>query len=233
LGLLISLGSSSAINNIIAGLVITYMRPFKIGDRIKIGDVVGDVIEKTMLVIRIRTIKNEDVTVPNSTVLSNNTTNFSAEARGKGLIIYTTVTIGYDVPWKEMHQALINAALRTEGVLKDPPPFVLQTALNDFFVSYQLNAYVNDANRQPEIYSGIHQNIQDCCSEAGIEIMSPHYTSVRDGNTTTIPENYRPQNYQPKAFQVKEVRDEAPGSPKPVEPARDGALQTNVVKAEK
>ena len=202
LGLLLSLGSSSAINNIIAGLVITYMRPFKIGDRIKIGDVEGDVIEKTMLVIRIRTIKNEDITVPNSTVLSSTSTNFSAHVKNDGLIIHTTVTIGYDVPWKEMHKALINAAIRTEAILKDPSPFVLQTSLDDFFVSYQLNAYTRDANNQHIIYSELHQNIQDCCSEAGIEIMSPHYTSVRDGNTTTIPENYRPKDYKPNAFYV-------------------------------
>jgi small-conductance mechanosensitive channel len=208
LGLLLSLGSSSAINNIIAGLVITYMRPFKIGDRIQIGDVAGDVIEKTMLVIRIRTIKNEDITVPNSTLLSSTTTNFSAHVKEQGLIIHTTVTIGYDVPWKEMHKALINAAMRTEGVLKEPPPFVLQTSLDDFFVSYQINAYIREANIQHIIYSELHQNIQDCCSEAGIEIMSPHYTSVRDGNTTSIPENYRPKDYKPDAFYVKQVKDE-------------------------
>jgi small-conductance mechanosensitive channel len=138
LGILISLGSSSAINNIIAGLVITYMRPFKIGDRVKIGETIGDVIEKTTLVIRIRTIKNEDITVPNSTVLSSNTINYSANATNLGLILNTTVTIGYDVPWKDMHQALINAALRTEFILKEPVPFVLQTSLDDFYVSYQM-----------------------------------------------------------------------------------------------
>ena len=103
LGLLISLGSSSAISNIIAGLVITYMRAFKIGDRVKIGDTVGDVMEKTMLVTRLRTIKNEEVTIPNGAILNGSTVNYSTSAKDTGLILYTTITIGYDVPWRTVH----------------------------------------------------------------------------------------------------------------------------------
>ena len=202
LGVLLSLGSSSAISNTIAGLVITYMRPFKIGDRVKIGDVTGDVIEKNMLVTRIRTIKNEDITVPNSTVLNSHTINYSANSQDTGLIIHTTVTIGYDVSWKDMHQALIDAALRTEHILQMPAPFVLQTSLEDFYVSYQINAYTKEASKQQNIYSQLHQNIQDVCNERGIEIMSPHYTSMRDGNTTTIPPNYVPPDYKAPAFHV-------------------------------
>lgn len=205
LGILISLGSSSAINNIIAGLVITYMRPFKIGDRVKIGDTVGDVVEKSMLVIKIRTIKNEEITVPNSTVLSSNTVNYSANAATTGLIMNTTVTIGYDVPWRRMHEALINAALKTEYILKEPAPFVLQTSLDDFYVSYQLNAYTRDSNRQVDIYSHLHENIQDCCNEAGIEIMSPHYTNLRDGNATTIPSEYLPKDYTVPPFNIQQT----------------------------
>jgi small-conductance mechanosensitive channel len=168
-------------------------------------------------------------------LLSSTTTNFSAHAKDQGLIIHTTVTIGYDVPWKEMHAALINAAMRTEAVLKDPPPFVLQTSLDDFFVSYQLNAYIKDANNQHIIYSDLHQNIQDSCFEAGIEIMSPHYTSLRDGNTTTVPENYRAKGYKPNAFQVKQVRDEneqANGSIESTESTKkDELLHTSVITA--
>ncbi len=208
-GILFSLGSSSAIANMVAGLVITYMRPFKIGDRVKIGDITGDVVEKTTLVTRIRTIKNEDVTVPNSTVLLSSTTNYSTNTRAPepGLIIHTTVTIGYDVPWKDMHQALINAALRTDLVLKKPEPFVLQTSLDDFYVSYQINAYTREANQQVSIYSQLHQNIQDCCNEAGIEIMSPHYRNQRDGNTTTIPAIYLDKDYTAPTFNVRQVKD--------------------------
>ena len=204
IGILLSLGSSSAISNMIAGLVITYMRPFKIGDRIKIGDVTGDVFEKTMLVTRIRTIKNEDITVPNATVLSSSTINYSNNTKptDKGLILHTTVTIGYDVPWKNMHEALINAALKTALLLKDPKPFVLQTSLDDFYISYQINAYTKAANSQATIYSDLHQNIQDCCNEAGIEIMSPHYFAARDGNPTTIPGDYLPKDYKAPGFSV-------------------------------
>lgn len=203
IGVLFSLGSSSAIANMVAGLVITYMRPFKIGDRIKIGDVTGDVVEKTLLVTRIRTIKNEVITIPNSSVLIGNTTNYSSEAIEKGLIIHTTVTIGYDVPWKDMHQALIDAALRTNLILDEPKPFVLQTSLEDFYVSYQINAYTREAGKQALIYSNLHQNIQDVCNERGIEILSPHYRAARDGNMTTIPADYLPNDYKSPSFNVK------------------------------
>jgi small-conductance mechanosensitive channel len=162
IGVLFSLGSSSAIANMIAGLVITYMRPFKIGDRIKIGDVTGDVVEKTLLVTRVRTIKNEVITIPNSSVLNGNTTNYSSEATETGLIIHTTVTIGYDVPWKNMHQALIDAALRTDLIIDEPKPFVLQTSLDDFYVSYQINAYTREAGKQALIYSNLHPKYSGC-----------------------------------------------------------------------
>ncbi len=202
IGVLFSLGSTSAISNVVAGLVITYMRPFKVGDRIKIGDIRGDVIEKTLLVTRLRTPKNEEVTIPNSAVLSGNTINYSTMARTKGLIIHTTVTIGYDVPWKKMHQALLNAADRTEMLLKEPKPFVYQTSLDDFYVSYQINGFTSETNRHGRIYSNLHQNIQDCCNEAGIEIMSPHYRSARDGNNTTIPADYLPGDYKAPGFNI-------------------------------
>jgi small-conductance mechanosensitive channel len=202
LGVLFSLGSSNAIANMVAGFVITYMRAFKIGDRIKVGEVVGDVVEKTMLVIRIRTNKNEEITVPNSTVLSQHTINYTSSTREQGLIVHTTVTIGYDVPWRTMHETLIEAALRTELIERDPKPFVLQLSLNDFFVTYQLNAYTKEANHHTTVYSMLHQSIQDACNEKGIEIMSPHYRNVRDGNKTTIPEDYLPKEYQAPAFKV-------------------------------
>lgn len=192
LGILFSLGSSSAIANIVAGLVITYMRPFKVGDRVKIGEITGDVLEKTMLVTRIRTIKNEEITVPNAMVLSSHTTNFSMGAETKGLIIHTSVTIGYDVPWPQVHRALIDAAGRTGLLEKEPAPFVLQTGLEDFYVAYQVNAYTRQPASLARIYSDLHQHIQDCFKEAGIEIMSPHYRATRDGSATTIPQDSQP-----------------------------------------
>jgi small-conductance mechanosensitive channel len=203
IGVLFSLGSSSAIANMVAGLVITYMRPFKMGDRIKIGDIIGDVMEKNLLVTRIKTPKNEEITIPNASILSGNTTNYSSLARTEGLIIHTIVTIGYDVPWKQIHQALIDAALRTEKLLKEPPPFVLQTGLEDFYVSYQINAYTKESKMLAHIYSELHQNIQDCCFERGIEILSPHYRAARDGNMTTIPQSYLPNDYKTPSFNLK------------------------------
>jgi small-conductance mechanosensitive channel len=209
LGILISLGSSSAITNMVAGLVITYMRPFKIGDRVKIGDHVGDVVEKTMLVTRIKTIKNEDITVPNSAVLSGSTINYSSNTRNMndGLIVHTTITIGYDVPWKKLHEVLIKAALKVDLIKNDPKPFVLQTSLDDFYVSYQINAYTKFATKQAVIYSELHQNIQDACNEAGIEILSPHYRAARDGNMTTIPVDYLAADYVAPTFIInKEIK---------------------------
>ena len=137
----------------VAGLVITYMRPFKIGDRVKIGEITGDVLEKTMLVTSIRTIKNEEITVPNAMVLSSHTINYTKGAENTGIIIHSTITLGYDVPWKKVHQALIDAALRTDLVLQNPTPFVLQTGLEDFYVSYQVNAYTKHPQNQARIYS--------------------------------------------------------------------------------
>ena len=202
LGFLFTFGSAGSLSNIISGLILTYMRLFKIGDRVKIAEVTGDVIEKSLLVTRIRTIKNEIISIPNSTVMNSHTINYSSEAPGLGLILNTTVTIGYDVPWKKMHEALIEAALRTEYVLHDPKPFVLQTGLEDFYVSYQINAYIREANKQTDIYSLLYQNIQDVCNEKGIEIMSPHYRASRDGNTTTIPEDYLPGDYKAPGFNI-------------------------------
>lgn len=188
-GLIVSLGSSTVIGNIIAGLVITYMRPFKMGDRIKLNDTVGNIIEKTPLVTRIRTPKNEVVTVPNSFIMSSHTVNYSTSAREYGLIIHTEVSIGYDIPWRRVNPLLIEAALNTPGVVDDPRPFVLETSLSDWYPVYQINAYITDANRMAQIYSDLYQNIQDKFNEAGIEIMSPHYMAVRDGNETTTPKD--------------------------------------------
>ncbi|PZW44027.1 mechanosensitive ion channel-like protein [Mesonia algae] len=202
LGVLLSLGSSSAIANMVAGLVITYMRPFKIGDRINIGNTSGNVVEKTLLVTRLRTIKNEEITIPNSAVLNGNTINYSSYGEQEGLIINTTVTLGYDIPYKKVNEALIEAALRTNAIQKKPQPFVLQTSLDDFYVSYQLNAYTKEPNKQALIYSELHQNIQDCCNEMDIEILSPHYRAQRDGSMTTIPADYLDKDYKAPPFHV-------------------------------
>lgn len=177
-----------------SGLVITYMRPFKLGDRIQLNETTGNVIEKTPFVTRLRTPKNEVVTIPNSFIMSSHTTNYSVSARQYGLIIHSTVTIGYDVPWRQVHQLLINAARQTTGVLPEPKPFVLETELSDYYPCYQINAYIKDADKLGDIYSDLHQNIQDVFNEAGVEIMSPHYFAGRDGSASTIPASPYPDD---------------------------------------
>lgn len=159
IGILFSLGSTSAIANIVAGVVLTYMRPFKIGDRVKIADTMGDIIEKTLLITRVRTIKNVAITIPNAMVLGSHIINFSSSATNRGLVLHTGVTIGYDVPWRQVHELLISAATMTEHILHDPKPFVLQTSLDDFYVSYELNAHTDQPNSMAKIYSQLHQNI--------------------------------------------------------------------------
>ncbi len=201
-GVLFSLGSASSIANMVAGVVLTYMRAFDMGDRVKIADTIGDVVEKTLLVTRIRTIKNVDITIPNAMVLGSHIINFSSSAKERGLILHTGVTIGYDVPWKKVHELLINAARASQHVLAEPAPFVLQTSLDDFYVSYELNAYTDQPGIMAKIYSELHQNIQDKFNEAGVEILSPHYGAMRDGNMTTIPENYLPKTYTPPSFRI-------------------------------
>ncbi|MFC6223704.1 mechanosensitive ion channel family protein [Hymenobacter artigasi] len=203
LGFLLTFGSAGSLSNVVAGLVLTYMRAFKIGDRVKIGDVTGDVLEKTLLVTRIRTVKNEEITIPNSSVMSSHTTNYSTAAPTRGLILHTTITIGYDVPWKQVHALMLAAAAQVEELLPDPAPFILQTSLDDFYVSYQLNAYTRAAGAQAGIYSRIHQNIQDQFNAAGVEIMSPHYRAARDGNQTTIPASYLSADYVAPSFRVE------------------------------
>ena len=203
LGVLFSLGSTSAIGNIVAGVILTYMRAFSLGDRVQIADTMGDVVEKTLLVTRIRTIKNVDITIPNAMVLGSHITNYSSSSQQYGLILHTTVTIGYDAPWRQVHQLLIDAATATENILQLPAPFVLQTSLDDFYVSYQINAYTDRPALMARTYSELHQNIQDRFNEARVEIMSPHYSTLRDGNQTTIPPDYLPDDYRTPGFKFE------------------------------
>jgi small-conductance mechanosensitive channel len=183
LGVLFSLGSTSAVANAVAGVILTYMRSFKVGDFVKIQETVGTVVGSDLLVTRIRTIKNVDVTIPNASVLGTHVINYSVQAKEGKIILHTSVTIGYDTPWRQVQALLLLAAERTEGVQKDPQPFVLQTALNDFYVTYELNAYTVKPERMPWIYSDLHTNIQDAFNEFGVQIMSPNYMFDRDKPT--------------------------------------------------
>jgi small-conductance mechanosensitive channel len=203
IGVLVSLSSSSALSNMIAGVVLTYTGAFRLGDRVKLGDAFGDIIETSLLVTRIRTIKNEDITIPNTIAMTSSMINYTREASTLGLILHTSVTIGYDAPWRKVHELLIAAALETPGVLREPRPFVWQTALNDFYVTYEINAYTDAPREMIDIYAALHARIQDAFYAAGVEIMSPHYTALRDGNAVAIPAPLRPPEYRAPAFRVE------------------------------
>jgi len=196
IGAIISFGSTSAIANIIAGIVITYMRPFQMGDRVMIDNIVGDVIDKTILVTRIRTSKLEEVTIPNANILTGNIINYSTKDESS-IVLHTTVTLGYDLPWQTANKLLLEAADRTQLVKKNPQPFVLQTSLDDYYVSYELNVHTAESKKMPFIYSEIHKNILEVFDEAGVEILSPSYQANRDGNLTTIPSQVNPEAKSP------------------------------------
>ncbi|MFM7264874.1 MAG: mechanosensitive ion channel family protein [Cyanobium sp.] len=189
LGLLLSLGSTSAITNVIGGIILIYTRAFQVGDHIQVGAVVGDIIEKNFLAIRIRTPANQIITIPNSKLLNNDVVNFNISSREfqHSLLLQTSVGLGYDVPWRAAHATLIEAALASADILAEPAPFVLQTSLGDHAITYQLNAHTGNPNRMVFTLSDLHQHIQDSFQQAGIEILSPTYTALRDGSASTIP----------------------------------------------
>ena len=183
-GVIFSLGSSTAIGNLVAGLVITYMRPFKINDRVKIKDITGFVVEKNLMVVRLKTHKNEYVTFPNMMILGSNIINYntSSDEDRDGLIIFAEVTIGYSTPWQTVNDILINAASNTEYVQKTPKPFVLQTKLDDFYACYQINCYTKDVSRVPLIYTRLYENIQNGFIENGLDLTSAHYRIITNTN---------------------------------------------------
>ena len=175
LGIMFSIGSSSFISNIIAGYSLTYRRAFKIGDRIKVDDAFGDVVDMKLYVTRLRSVKNEEIIIPNSSLINSNVINYSSLAKQQGLILHTTVGIGYETPWRLVEEMLKTAADRTEGLLKQPPPFVIQKLLGDFAITYEINAYCDNPNKMMLVYSSLHQNILDVFNENNIQIMTPAY----------------------------------------------------------
>ncbi|HEY6625757.1 MAG TPA: mechanosensitive ion channel domain-containing protein [Ignavibacteriaceae bacterium] len=175
LGIMFSIGSSSFISNIIAGYSLTYRRAFKLGDKIKIDDVFGEVVDMKLYVTRLRSLKNEEIIIPNSSLINSNVINYSSLSKQHGLILHTTVGIGYETPWRLVEEMLKSAADRTEGLLKEPPPFVIQKLLGDFAITYEINAYCDNPSKMMLIYSLLHQNILDVFNENNIQIMTPAY----------------------------------------------------------
>lgn len=188
MGVLFSLGSTGAVANLTAGTLLTYTRSFQIGDRVRIGETLGDVVARTLLVTRVRTLTNVEVSIPNSQVLGVQVLNYSRLARSQGIAVQATITIGYDVPWRRVHELLLAAAAATEGIAKTPAPFVLQTGLNDYYPAYELNAFTHDAAGMRYVLSALHAAIQDQFAAGGVEITSPAYLALRQGDKSTIPE---------------------------------------------
>lgn len=196
-GVILSIGSSSFIANIIAGYSLIYRRAFREGDRIRVGELEGEVVDMKTMNTRIRSLKNEDINIPNSMLLGSAVVNFSTNQRDPGLILHTEVGIGYDVPWRQVEAMLLEAAQRTPGLRSEPGPFVLQQSLGDFTVVYQLNAYCDDASHMNRLYSALHGNVQDVFNEYGVQIMSPNYVADPEQAKLVPPEQWYAAPAQP------------------------------------
>jgi small-conductance mechanosensitive channel len=174
-GLVISLGSSGIVNQAMSGLVLMYARAFKPGDYVRVGEIEGTVTMLGMLSTKVLTTKREEITLPNAVIVGTTVKNYSRTVAETGLIVYTGVTIGYDTPWRQVEAMLLIAAERTEGLRREPSPFVLKSALSDFYIEYQLNAVVETPEQRVRVLDRLHANILDCFNEYGVQITSPHY----------------------------------------------------------
>lgn len=203
LGVLVSLGSTGVVGNVIAGLVLTYSRSFRVGDRVKIGDHSGDVVNLGFFATKLRTIRNEEMTIPNGQVASSAITNYTRLSQDPGLILHTQITIGYDVEWRQVHELMIGAALRVEGIEKEPKPWVFQRSLDDYYVAYEINCVTHQSHPQLRLYSDLHAEIQDAFSRAGVEILSPAYHAIRDANAAVLPVEPKGPRGEPGSFRVR------------------------------
>ena len=203
-GVLFSLGSSSSLTNAIAGIILIYARPFQLGDRVIIDDIEGNIEEKTLLVTRLRTDNNAIITIPNGTVVGGNITNFHASVRemNEYIAVSATVGLGYEIPWQHAYGILTEAGMRTDLALRDPSPEVEQKELADFAVIYEIKVCIDDPDMDGYVHSELLKNIRDVCNEAGVEILKPHYSALRDGNHSTLPKDKLPSDYKPPGFQL-------------------------------
>lgn len=188
LGALVTIGGSSVIANFMAGIVLTYMHAFDVGDWIEVDGVTGKIVASDEFAIRLEAYKGESISIPNSKLLGSAIRNYSGVNRTR-MMIHTEVSIGYDVPWKRVNDLLLEAAGRTSFLDPEEQAYVHQTRLDDFYVVYQLNAGLKEPENKLDATSDLHANILDVFAEAGIEIMSPHYRAERDGNQQTVPQN--------------------------------------------
>jgi small-conductance mechanosensitive channel len=205
-GLMLSLGSAGVVNQAMSGLVVVYSRAFREGDYVRIGEVEGTVVRRGSLSTKIRNVRNEEVTLPNGVVITAPTVNYTRLANGGGALVSATVTIGYDAPWRQVHALLTLAASRTEGLCREPAPYVVQRALSDFYVEYQLVAHAERSEDRPVALSRLHAAIQDAFNEHGVQIMSPHYLG-QPGAPVVVPrEGWSPPPAPPESSTLREPR---------------------------
>jgi small-conductance mechanosensitive channel len=181
IGLIISLGSSGVVNQVMSSFMITYSRALRLGDYVRVGEIEGTVTHVGMLSTKIKTPRREEVTIPNAVLVSSTTTNFSKFASSDGVYVPTSVTIGYDTPWRQVEGLLLMAADRTAGIRREPKPVVFQTALQDFYVQYTLLVSLERADQRAPTLNALHANIQDAFNEYGVQIMSPNYEADPSG----------------------------------------------------
>ena len=178
---MVSLGSAGFVSHVMGGLVVAYARAVRVDEVVQAGDIIGRVTEVGLLSTRLVTPRREEITIPNGTLAGLTVTNYSRLAGGDGIVIATTVTIGYDQPWRQVHSLLQLAAERTQNVRKEPKPTVVQRALSDFYVQYELRAHIDASVDRSRALSDLHAQIQDAFNEFGVQIMSPAFESQPDG----------------------------------------------------
>ena len=203
LGLMVSLGSSGIVGNMMAGLVLVYSRSFRIGERVKLGEHLGDVVSLGFFATKLRTPRNEEITLPNGHVAAQPIMNYTRLAEERGLVLHTQVTIGYDAEWRTVHQLLIEAASRVVGVEREPVPWVFQRALNDFHITYEICCKTKNSYDQLLLYSRLHGEIQDAFARAGVEILSPAFSNLRDANAQVLPSEPAGPRVPPGGFRVQ------------------------------
>ncbi|PYM06247.1 MAG: hypothetical protein DMD82_09245 [Candidatus Rokuibacteriota bacterium] len=195
--------SSGPVGNVIAGIVLTYSRSFAIGDRVRIGEHLGDVVSLGYFATKLRSPRNEEITLPNGQVAAQPIVNFTRLAGKAGLVLHTQVTIGYGAEWKTVHGLLIEAAGRVEGVEREPEPWVFQRSLNDYHITYEICCVTRESHQQLLLYSRLHEEIQDAFARAGVEILSPAYSSLRDANAPVLPDEPKGPRAEPGGFRIR------------------------------
>jgi small-conductance mechanosensitive channel len=225
-GAVFSLGSSALVGQFMSGLVLMYSRAFRRGDYVRVGECEGTILELGMLSTKIRTNKREMVTIPNSVVVGQEMKNYSRLAEETGVIVSTSVTIGYDAPWRQVHAMLEEAAARTPKLKREPPPYVYQMALSDFYVEYQLFAYLEFPNERIPVLAALHANIQDVFNEHGVQIMSPHFEGQPEGKVVAPREIWYAPPAKPPDGGPAKPPDGAPAEPPEGAPAKPSKRAT-------